>query len=41
MIANLEDAADCRGNWVKASVAQDGKFIVTKRNGFSKRYTTR
>ena len=42
MIANLEDTADCRGNWIKASVARDGKFIVTNgRNGFSKTYTAR
>ena len=42
MIANLEDTADCRGNWIKASVARDGKFTVTNgRNGFSKTYTAR
>ena len=42
MIANLEDTADCRGNWIKASVALDGKFTVTNgRNGFSKTYTAR
>jgi beta-lactamase superfamily II metal-dependent hydrolase len=42
MIANLEDTADCKGNWIKASVARDGKFTVTNgRNGFSKTYTTR
>ena len=42
MIANLEDTPDCRGNWIKASVAPDGKFTVTNsRNGFSKTYTAR
>jgi competence protein ComEC len=42
MVANLEDTADCRGNWIKASVARDGKFTVTNgRNGFSKTYTAR
>jgi competence protein ComEC len=42
MIANLEETADCKGNWIKASVARDGKFTVTNsRNGFSKTYTAR
>jgi beta-lactamase superfamily II metal-dependent hydrolase len=42
MIANLEDSADCKGYWIKASVARDGKFTVTNsRNGFSKTYTAR
>jgi hypothetical protein len=42
MIANLEDTADCKGNWIKTSVARDGKFTVTNgRNGFSKNYTAR
>jgi beta-lactamase superfamily II metal-dependent hydrolase len=42
MIANLEDTADCKGNWIKASVAPDGKFTVTNgRNGFSKTYASR
>ncbi|HEY7339093.1 MAG TPA: hypothetical protein VH639_29665 [Bryobacteraceae bacterium] len=41
-IANLEDMADCKGNWIKASVAPDGKFTITNgRNNFSKIYTTR
>jgi len=40
MIANLEDSVDCKGNWLQASVARDGKFTVTNgRNGFSKSYT--
>jgi len=39
MIANLEDSPDCKGNWIQASVAPDGKFTMTNgRNGFSKRY---
>jgi hypothetical protein len=29
MIANFEDTADCKGNWIKASVAPDGKFTIT------------
>jgi competence protein ComEC len=42
MIANLEETADCKGNWIKASVAPDGKFTVTNgRNGFSKSYVAR
>jgi beta-lactamase superfamily II metal-dependent hydrolase len=42
MIANLEDTPDCKGNWIKASVARDGKFTVTNgRNGFSKTYAAR
>ena len=41
-IANLEDTADCKGNWIKASVAPDGKFTITNgRNNFSKTYTAR
>jgi len=42
MIANLEDTAACKGNWIKASVARDGAFAVTNsRNGFSKTYAAR
>jgi competence protein ComEC len=42
MIANLEDSAQCRGNWMKASVARDGTFTVTNgRNQFSKTYGAR
>ena len=42
MIANLEDTPDCKGNWIKASVARDGAFTVTNgRNGFSKTYVAR
>jgi len=41
-IANLEDTADCKGNWIKASIAPDGKFTITNgRNNFSKTYTAR
>ena len=41
-IANLEDTADCKGHWIKASVERDGKFSVTNsRNGMSKTYTAR
>jgi competence protein ComEC len=42
MIANLEDTADCKGNWIQASVTRDGKFTVTNgRNGFTKNYAVR
>jgi competence protein ComEC len=42
MIANLEDTADCKGNWIKASVEASGRFTITNgRNGFSKTYTAR
>jgi len=42
MIANLEDTADCKGNWIQASVARDGKFtMMNGRNGFRKDYVAR
>jgi competence protein ComEC len=42
MIANLEDTADCKGNWIKASVEPSGRFTITNgRNGFSKTYMAR
>jgi competence protein ComEC len=42
MIANLEEGAADKGNWIKASVSSDGKFTVTNnRNRFSKTYTAR
>ena len=42
MIANLEDTADCKGNWIKASVEPNGRFTITNgRNGFGKTYTAR
>jgi hypothetical protein len=41
-IANLEETADCKGNFIKASVQADGKFTMTNsRNGFSKSYVSR
>ena len=42
MIANFEPTAECKGNWIKASVAPDGKYTLTNgRNGFSKTYASR
>lgn len=42
LIANLEETADCKGHWIRASVRQDGTFTITNsRNGFSKSYTAR
>jgi len=42
MIANFEDTAECKGNWISASVAKDGQFTVTNgRNGFSRSYAAR
>jgi hypothetical protein len=42
MIANLEETAECKGNWIKASVEPSGKFTITNgRNGFSKTYMAR
>jgi competence protein ComEC len=42
MIANLDEGAADKGNWIKASVSSDGKFTVTNnRNKFSKTYTSR
>jgi competence protein ComEC len=42
LIANFEETAECKGNWIKASVAPDGKFTITNgRTGFSKTYTSR
>jgi competence protein ComEC len=40
--ANLEDTADCKGRWIKASIASEGKFTLTNsRNQFSKTYAAR
>ncbi len=40
--ANFEDSPDCKGFWIRASVAPDGKFTITNgRNQFSKTYTAR
>src|SRR4051794_653308 len=42
MVANFEESTECKGHWLKASVAEDGRFTVTNgRNGFSKSYTAR
>jgi hypothetical protein len=42
MIANLEDSADCKGHWIRASVKSDGSFTITNsRNQFTKTYTAR
>jgi competence protein ComEC len=42
LIANLEPSETCTGNWLKVSVARDGKYTVTNgRNGFSKTYAAR
>jgi competence protein ComEC len=41
-VANAEPTAECKGNFLKASVSKDGKFTITNsRNGFSKSYTAR
>ena len=42
MIANFEESAECKGNWIRASVSPDGAFSVTNgRNGFAKTYAAR
>jgi len=42
LIANFEETADCKGQWLKASVAKDGKFTITNgRNNVSKTYMAR
>jgi hypothetical protein len=42
MIANLEETAQCKGNWIKASVARDGTFTIANgRNGFTRTYRAR
>ena len=42
MIANMEETADCKGHWIKASVQPSGQFTVTNgRNGFTRSYKTR
>jgi len=42
MIANLDEGAGDKGNWIKASISSDGKFTVTNsRNKFSKTHTAR
>ena len=42
MIANFEETDDCKGHWIKASVAEDGSYTITNgRNNFSKTYKAR
>ena len=42
MIANLEPTAECKGNWLKMSVAPDGSFTLTNGgNQYSKKYAAR
>jgi len=42
MIANPEEGAADKGNWIKASVSSDGKFtVMNNRNKFTKSYTAR
>lgn len=42
MIANPEPTQGCKGQWIKASIAKDGKVTLTnQRNGFSKIYRAR
>jgi len=42
LIANFEETAECKGNWIKASVEPSGRFTMTNgRNGFSKTYAAR
>jgi beta-lactamase superfamily II metal-dependent hydrolase len=42
LTANLEETADCKGRWIKASITSDGKFTLTNsRNQFSKSYAAR
>lgn len=42
LIANFEETAECKGNWIRASVGPDGQFTITNgRNNFSKTYTAR
>jgi competence protein ComEC len=39
---NLEETADCKGRWLKASISKDGEFTITNsRNNFSKSYKAR
>jgi competence protein ComEC len=42
LIANLEESADCKGNWIRAAVSSDGLLTMTNgRNGVSKTYRVR
>ena len=41
-IANLEQSAECKGQWLKVTVEPDGKYTVTNsRNNVSRRPTRR
>ena len=42
MIGNMEPTAECKGNYLKLSVAPDGSYTMTNpRNGFSKTYKSK
>jgi len=42
LIANLEESADCKGNWIRAAVSSDGVLTMTNgRNGVTKTYRVR
>ena len=42
MTANLEETAQCQGDYLKAAVSQDGSYTITNsRNGFSRTYRAR
>ena len=42
LIANPEPTDQCKGNWIKATIAKNGTFTLTNgRNGFKKSYTAR
>jgi hypothetical protein len=42
MIANMEATPDCKGNWIRVDVQQNGSYTVTNgRNNFSKTYQAR
>ncbi len=42
MIANPEATPECKGNFLRAAIARDGKFTITNsRNEFSKSYVAR
>ena len=37
MTANCEETAECKGNWISASLGEHGKFTFANgRNGFRK-----
>jgi beta-lactamase superfamily II metal-dependent hydrolase len=42
LTANLEETADCKGHWIRASVQGDGSYTITNsRNRYSKTYKPR